>query len=95
MSKKAIAIRLNKGCTSPKSCNDISEIKIYDELWGTTGWKSKADVYDMVTDSPKSIKVNRDPYPYLIPVKSIKNEKYVRSEPNDTVHDNLLELSQE
>lgn len=94
MAKKAIAIRLNKGCSSPKSCNDIDEIKIHDEYRGDE-WKSKAIVYDMVKESPGSIKVDRYPYPDLIPVKSIYNEKYVRSEPNDTVNDNLLKLTKE
>ena len=92
MTSKAIAIRLNRGCTSPKSCNDISEIKIRDAYGSTSEWKSKAKVYDLVKASPGSIKVNRDPYPDLVPVKSKNDEKYVRSEPNDTEHDNLLKL---
>lgn len=91
MSSKAIAIRLNWGCTSPKSCNEISEIKIRDDLWGTE-WKTKAFVHDKVKASPGSIKVNIAPYPDLVPATSIKGEKYVRSEPNDSEHDNLLKL---
>ena len=94
MAKKAIAIRWNRGCGSPKSCNDIDEIKIHDDYWGNE-WKPKAIIHDMVKESPGSIKVDRYPYPDLIPVRSIYNEKYVRSESNDTVNDNLLKLPQE
>ncbi len=94
MAKKAIAIRLNRGCTSPKSCNDIDQIKIQDDVWGTE-WKSKGVVHDMVTNFPRSIQVDRYPYPDLIPARSIYNEKYVRSESNDTENDNLLKLPKE
>jgi len=31
-------------------------------------------------------------YPYLIPALSSKGEKYVRSEPDDSANDNLLQL---
>lgn len=95
MSSKAIAIRLNWGCTSPKSCNDISDIKIRDDLWGTEEWKAKAVVHDMVKASPGSIKVNIASYPDLVPATSKNGEKYVRSEPNDSEHDNLLKLPRE
>jgi hypothetical protein len=94
MSSKAIAIRLNWGCISPKSCNENSEIKIRDDLWGTE-WKTKAFVHDKVKAFPGSIKVNIAPYPDLVPATSIKGEKYVRSEANDTEHDNLLKLPRE
>ncbi|WP_321301795.1 DUF3892 domain-containing protein [uncultured Sphaerochaeta sp.] len=93
MSSKAIAIRLNSGCTSPKTCNDISEIEIKEG--SSSSWKTKAKVYDLVKASPGSIEVDRYPYPDLVPVLSKNDEKYVRSEPNDTEHDNLLKLPQE
>ncbi len=95
MSSKAIEIRLNSGCISPKSCNDISEIKIRDEFIKTEEWKTKAFVHDKVKAFPGSIKVNIAPYPDLVPATSIKGEKYVRSEANDTEHDNLLKLPRE
>ncbi len=91
MSLKAIAIRLNWGCTSPKSCNDISEIRIRD-TWGTEDWKAKGVVHDIVKASPGAVQVNIAPYPDLVPATSMYGEKYVRSEPNDTEHDNLLKL---
>jgi len=49
----------------------------------------------MVTNFPRSIQVNRYPYPDLIPAMSKYYEKYVRSEPNDTENDNLLKLPKE
>ena len=42
--------------------------------------------------NPKSIKVYISPYPDVVPALSSRGEKYVRSEPNDTVRDNLLKL---
>ena len=35
------------------------------------------------------------PYPDVVPAVSSNGEKYVRSEPNDTVNDNLLKLPRE
>lgn len=85
---------MNRGCGSLKLCNDIDEIKIHDDYcW--TECKPKAIVHDMVKEYPRSIKVEWYPYPDLIPVRSIYNEKYVHSEANDTVNDNLLKLPQE
>ncbi|MEA5031456.1 MAG: DUF3892 domain-containing protein [Sphaerochaeta sp.] len=95
MASKAIAIRLNRGCINPKSCNDIAEIKIRADYGSTSEWKFKAKIYDLVKESPGSIKVDRYPYPDLIPAKSKNDEKYVRSEPNDTENDNLLKLPRE
>lgn len=95
MSSKAIKIKLNSGCVSPKSCNDINQIKIRDDSSGITAWKAKAVLYDTVKASPGSIKVDRYPYPDLVPALSKYGEKYVRSEPNDTESDNLLKLPQE
>ena len=37
-------------------------------------------------------KKNKRPYPKLIAAVSINQEKYVRSSPNDSKHDNLLNL---
>jgi len=51
----------------------------------------KESIHDHLVDHPGSIKVNIQPYPILIPAMR-ENEKYVRSEPNDTTHDNLLKL---
>ena len=45
-----------------------------------------------ILSNPNSIYVDISPYPYLMPALSSHNEKYVRSEPNDTPTDNLLRL---
>lgn len=63
---------------------------IYIDQAGTY-WK-KAEIYDYLKQFPKSIQVNIFPYPYLVLVVSVLREKYVRSEVNDTVTDNLLKL---
>jgi len=57
------------------------------------GFYPRATLHDHLVKSPNSIKVNIAPnYPYLRPATSINGVKYVRSEPNDTPHDNLLAL---
>lgn len=42
-----------------------------------------------------SIHVDRKPFPECIAVLSENNEKYVRSEPDDSEQDNLLQLPRE
>lgn len=85
---KARKIKMKSNCEYSKNVQDIDSI--YIDSIGTY-WK-KAEVYDYLKQFPKSIQVNIFPYPYLIPVISVLGEKYVRSEANDTVMDNLLKL---
>lgn len=61
---------------------DIKETQFY----------KKGALYDHLQKYPNSIRVNIHPHPYLVPALSSKGEKYVRSEPNDSVNDNLLKL---
>lgn len=53
---------------------------------------AKESLYDYLKKNPDYIQVNIYPYPNLIPALNSKQEKYVRSEPNDTPNDNLLKL---
>ena len=85
---KAIKIKMKRNCGDSRNVQDIDSIYI-DQIG--TYWK-KAEVYDYLKQFPKSIEVNIFPYPYLVPVMSVLGEKYVRSEANDTVTDNLLKL---
>ena len=45
--------------------------------------------------NPGSIRVFISPYPEIVPALSSRGEKYVRSEPNDSIFDNLLRLPRE
>lgn len=70
-----------------------------DSIWidGCTepGYYKKGDVHDYLKLHPSSIKVNIYPYPNLIPATSSLGEKYVRSTPNNSRRDNLLDLPRE
>jgi len=88
----ATKIRMGTRYSSVQSCQDISEI--YLEGGDTNQFYTKASLYDHLRNHPDSIAVGIAPYPHLVPAVSSKNEKYVRSEPNDTPYDNLLKLPQ-
>ena len=90
---KATRIKMNQGCSFSNNIQEIS--KIYIENCRVPGWYDKAAIYDYLISNPNSIYVNISPYPYLLPARSIYGEKYVRSEPNDTIKDNLLKLPRE
>jgi hypothetical protein len=81
---------MNSGYQSSNILTDIDTI--YLEGNGTKGWFKKAVLHDHLKTNPHTIKVNISPYPYLIPALSTRQEKYVRSESNDSEHDNLLKL---
>ena len=70
------------------SCNtwEIDRIELDDGKF-----YKKETIHDHLVNNPCSIKVNISPYPLLIPAIR-ENEKYVRSEPNDTTKDNLMKL---
>ena len=51
-----------------------------------------ANVHNAVKNNHGCIKVKLGKNPDLIPCVSSNQEKYVRSEPNDTPNDNLLKL---
>ena len=88
---KATGIKMNIGCESSGFCGDIHSIRVKDD--NGENWHEKADVHKHLLKHPGSIHVDIAPYyPKLEPATSINGVKYVRSEPNDTPHDNLLKL---
>ena len=86
---KAIKIKMKPGCGSSNNLQEID--KIYLEGCKEDGYYYKSAIYDFLN----SIQVNIYPYPNLQPAVSQNGEKYVRSEPNYTGKDNLLNLPRE
>ena len=86
----ATKIKMRPGCGNSYNVQEIDQI--YLEGCDKPGFYEKNVLHDHLNKSPNSIKVNISPYPYLLPAKSSRGEKYVRSEPNDTPKDNLLNL---
>lgn len=83
-------IKMQNGCRNSNNTQEIAEI--YVGGGSNSGFFSKAVIHDFLKANPNSIKVGNSPYPCIVPVISSRGEKYVRSEPNDTVYDNLLKL---
>lgn len=90
---KATRIKMCPGCYHSNRCEDIDSIYLTGN--NTNQFYKKATLYDHLKKHPNSIKVDIYPYPDLIPALSSNREKYVRSVPNDTPHDNLLRLQRE
>lgn len=86
----ATTIKMQPGCTNSNNVEEIKEI--YIEGCNNPGFFQKSTLHDYLKTNPNSIKVKITPYPYLIPKISTRNEKYVSSEPNNNIHDNLLKL---
>lgn len=76
--------------------NDLTEIdEIYVDGCNNPGYFKKAVLYDHLVSNPGTIRVAIAPYPNVLPAKSFRGEKYVRSESNGTTRDNLLSLPRE
>lgn len=86
----ATKIKMKAGCYSSQQLTEIDEI--YVEGCTNPGFFKKEVLHDHLKEYPKSIKVKIYPYPELIPAVSSRDEKYVRSTPNDYQYDNLLDL---
>ena len=86
----ATKIKMKAGCYSSQQLTEIDEI--YVEGCTNPGFFKKEVLHDHLKEYPKSIKVKIYPYPELITSVSSRDEKYVRSTPNDYQHDNLLDL---
>lgn len=86
----ATKIKMKPGCSNSYRTTEIDQI--YIEGCMTPGFYYKSTIHDYLKENPNSIQVKIHPYPNLIPALSSRNEKYVRSEPNDTSNDNLLKL---
>lgn len=90
---KAIKIKMKPGSLRSNSLLEIDEIY----LTGCTneGYFKKSVLHDYLKEKPGTIQVNIYPYPDLKPALSVNNEKYVKSESNNTSLDNLLSLPRE
>ena len=89
----ATKIKMKPGCYSS---SDLLEIdSIYIEGCNNPGFFKKNVLYDFLKENPGTIRVNIWPYPNVISAISSRGEKYVRSTPNDYMHDNLLDLPRE
>ena len=87
---RATRIRMHDGKEESNSVLEIKEIYLTGD--GKEGFYPKEKVHDMLVDYPyRPIEVNIRPYPKLIAATK-GNQKYVRSESNDSIHDNLLRL---
>lgn len=87
---KATHIKMKPGSYYSQSLLEIDEI--YIDGNGVSGFFKKAIIYDYLKQYPGAIQVNIWPYPNLVPALSSQGEKYVRSSPNGSTHDNLLSL---
>ena len=85
---KATRIKMRAGCGTSNNLLEIDKIYLVD--CKEPGYYSKASIYDYLKKYPNTIQVSIHPYPNLQPMLSSNNEKYVRSEPNENGHDNLL-----
>ena len=90
---KITRIKMKEGCRYSNNLLEIDELYVI----GCTrpGFYKKADIYDFVKNNPGVIKVDRWPYPNVVPALSVYGEKYVKSTPNAYWHDNLLSLPRE
>lgn len=87
---KATKIKMYDG---KEESNSVLEIQsIYLTGVKENGFFTKESIYDFLKKNPTSqIHVDIEPNPQL--VGAVRGtQKYVRSEPNDSVHDNLLRL---
>lgn len=90
---KATKIRMKAGCGTSNNLLEVDDIYITEST--NNGYYKKAAIYDCVKGTPGSIQVDIYPYPNLIGVLSANSEKYVKSTPNNTTGDNLLNLPRE
>lgn len=89
----ATKIKMKPGCYHSSDLLEIDEIFITG--CNNPGFFKKSVIHDYVKQNPDSIKVNIYPYPAVIDATSGNGEKYVRSTPNNSTHDNLLSLPRE
>lgn len=85
----ATKIHFRYGSPSYPDEQDIQSIYLSGE--GLEGFYPKQQVHDMLVRG-EEIRVNIYPYPALEEMTSFRGEKYVRSIPNESRHDNLLNL---
>lgn len=83
-------IQMKAGCNNSYNLQEIAAI--YVDGCNNPGFFPKETLHDYLKSHPGTIKVNIAPYPDVIPSVSTYGEKYVRSSPNQSTSDNLLNL---
>ncbi|MEF9880463.1 MAG: DUF3892 domain-containing protein [Clostridia bacterium] len=86
----ATKLKMRQGCRNSQDLLEIDAVFI--EGCASPGFYKKESLHDYLKENPNSIQVKIPPYPYVIPATSAYGEKYVRSAPNASTHDNLLDL---
>ncbi len=86
----ATRIKMKPGCYTSQNLVEIDEIFVVG--CNNPGYFKKEILHDFLKEHPNSIQVDIFPYPELIPEISSRGEKYVRSRPDSTARDNLLNL---
>ena len=84
----ATKIRMKTGCGNSWQLTEIDSV--YLDGQNISGFYKKEAVHELLQIYPGSIKVKLSPYPDLIPAKSVRGERYVKSVPNEFGDDNLL-----
>ncbi len=85
----ATAIKMKSGCNNSSNLLEIDQIYLSNSK---DGWYKKASIHDYVKSNPGDVKVSNQYGPNVIDCVSSNGEKYVKSSPNNTKSDNLLEL---
>ena len=83
-------IRMQQGCYNSSDPQEIAEV--YIDGCNNPGFFSKETLHDHLKKEPNTIQIGVSPYPYVIPATSSRGEKYVKSSPDSTKKDNLLNL---
>lgn len=89
----ATKIKMRPGCSGSRSLLEIDQI--YIEGCNNPGYFKKEVLHDHLKEHPGTIQVNIFPYPDLIHATSSRGEKYVRSAPDNSTSDDLLDLPRE
>jgi hypothetical protein len=90
----ASKIRMQAGKERDNQLTSIYSIYLEGSI-KTADFYTKESIYDWLKDNPSiQVKVNISPYPLVIPEKRL-NTKYVKSSPDYTGKDNLLNLPRE
>lgn len=87
---KITGIKMKNGCEHSNTLTEIDKLLIEDN--NGSKFYSKESVHNYLKENPGSIYVNISPYPDAQPATSSYGEKYVRSEANNYLYDNILML---
>lgn len=86
----ATKIKMRPGCVHSQELLEIDEI--YIEGCNNPGYFKKESLHNYLKDHPGTIQVKISPYQDLIPAVSSRGERYVRSSPDGSRRDDLLDL---